>query len=333
MRLATKLSGIVAIGGVAALAAGLISSGGIGAAFTDSATATAKINVGDFGCQIAQATPPTPGVTISADGSTASVDLGTITRSDASQRSAQIKVVNTGTIPAVATWTTELTGNLTSNFSAIPATTIPLGATDGENMNIGLKWDTLSMTDLKRAGAAVYHLTCNEASTFGQDWLVAKDSNGVSVTDNADYFTTWTNGTTPGITMHQAGAGTGLGMQASVVKLLDVAEGSALPLTEPTFSTTDGSQEVRMSIKITNGTTTAYIVRYPEAWTSPANWGNFKSLLTGYTGSDTWADMAAYANSHGFTVIKAFLIADAPAGVNQTVTCIDYSGTPLFGNC
>lgn len=317
MRLSKRATSISAAVGAAALGVTLVTLGsGVGAQFTDSATGTAKIAVGTFGCNLT--TPSGSGVIISSDGKSATVDLGTITSSAPDQRTAPITVNNTGSIPLVAHWTVQTTGNITGtgDISPVSVSDSPLAATEGETVNIGFQWSQLTSSDLTRSGSAIYTVHCNEASsTFDGTWLFQHDPataawNGTDVTL-----------TVPATAPTSAGAG---------ITLLNVSAGSALPAHEPTFVTdTYSSGTPRLDIKLSNGN---YMVKYPDGLGAPTGW-----TLPGYSGDGTWADISAWVSSNNLTVTKAFILADTSASAHgdqtNVISCVNYSGTPLFGSC
>ena len=167
MKSVRKVTSMIAAVGAGALGVGLISLGtGVGAQFTDSGTASAKIATGTFSCQLSSTDTS---VVISNSGHTATVDLGTINSSAASSQTAPVTVTNTGSIPLATTWSENTTGNILGGsgaISAIPAAaSLPLAPGAKQTVSIGFSWTALSNSDLNRSGTAVYTVTCNDVKT------------------------------------------------------------------------------------------------------------------------------------------------------------------------
>jgi len=165
VRTASKVTRVAAACGAGALGLALIAMGsGVGAALTDSATANASINTGTFGCELSSTDS---NVVISANKHTATVDLGTISSSAASSKTAPVTVTNTGAIPLATSWSETTTGNILGGsgaISAVPAAAgVPLAAGAAQTVNIGFQWNELSNSDLGRSGTAQYTVSCNEA--------------------------------------------------------------------------------------------------------------------------------------------------------------------------
>ena len=165
MRTASKMTSVAAACGAGALGLALIAMGsGVGAAFTDSATANANIATGTFGCQLSSTDLS---VVISNNAHTATVDLGTISSSAASSKTAPVTVTNTGAIPLVTSWGETTLGNILDGsgaISAVPAAAgVPLATGATQTVNIGFQWSQLSNSDLNRSGTAQYTVSCNEA--------------------------------------------------------------------------------------------------------------------------------------------------------------------------
>jgi hypothetical protein len=315
VRSVKKATTIVAAVGAAALGVGLMGFGsGVGAVFTDSATGNASINVGTFGCQLSSSDP---GVTIGHAGHTATVNLGTINSSAAGERTAPLTLTNKGSIPLVAQWDVDTTGGVIGGSEAITA--IPAADSGGLNaggtqdVNIGFSWAELGNADLNNKRTAVYTVNCSEAGTFGANWLFQKAGGG-ALWDGAAQTVTLT---VPAGAADPTGAG---------INLLDVSTGSALPSTAPVFLTdTYSTGTPRLAIQLSNG---SYAVGYPAQFEQSSDW----ELQGQYT---TWAAVQDYVNANSLTVSSAFIVADASAALGSTnvITCVNYSGTPLLGNC
>ncbi len=164
MRAISKMTRVAAASGAGALGLALIAMGsGVGASFTDSAAANAKIATGTFGCQLSSTDSS---VVITNGGHTATVDLGTINSSAASSKTAPVTVTNTGSIALATAWSEATTGNILGGSGAIsPAPTAAaaaLGAGATQTVNIGFEWTELQNSDLGRSGTAVYTVSCSE---------------------------------------------------------------------------------------------------------------------------------------------------------------------------
>jgi hypothetical protein len=77
---------------------------GVYASYTDSATATANVGVGSFGCQVSS-----PGGLVSSDGKSVTVNNPGILSSASGNAETTAMVTNTGSIPAVVHWTEAIT--------------------------------------------------------------------------------------------------------------------------------------------------------------------------------------------------------------------------------
>lgn len=321
MRLSTKLTGIVALGGAAALAAGLISSGGIGAAFTDEATATANIKVGDFACELsADAADISSGVvTISPNKQVATVEFGTINSSDPATHTAPVTVTNVGTIPLTTAWTVTPSGGLFDvNSSQVveafdDTAAAFLGATGAaQTINAGFTWATaLGNADLKKSGKVTYEVDCLEAKAApnGLDLYANGGVHGESAT--------W-DGRSVMLDPGPMGAGG--------AALIRIPAGSTLPGQAPTYQYDEwpsAKGQLRFNIYFTNNKHAFY---YPES----GNWGIGNSSLTApTTGTNDWDGLVAAIGTAGLTFQKASVLTDYPPIVH--VTCVNWSGTPLFG--
>jgi hypothetical protein len=304
------MTSIVAALGAGALGLSLAGFGpGVGASFTDSDTAHASINVGTFGCALSSSDPD---VTISPDGHTATVALGTINSSASGSESASVTVTNTGSIPLVVHWTEATTGNIlggTGAISAIPAAgdkDLPPGAADAAA--IGFNWDELGNSDLGRSGTATYTASCAETpaapagiSLFAQDGGVAYWYGQDAVLD------------LPQGVADSASAG---------VELTTVSP--TLPAEEPTFVTDSYSTgSPRLDIKLSDGT---YIFGYPEQGGNTWN-------LPGSGAPKTWADVEAYVTSNTLTVSQVFIVLDTSGGTSVVahISSLQYGGADLIG--
>jgi len=332
VRLSTKLTGIVAVGGVAALGAGLISSGGIGAAFTDSATATANINVGDFGCSI----------DVLGDGQAAgdsvTVDLGRIDGSLPGQKTATVNVTNDGTIPMVVVWSAKATGDFFAsgavNSSVIPITnyqnwSLTAGATG--TYTIGAKWGELDNNALTRTGSVTYTADCVEASAATHNLFVATKL-------QAD--ASWTDG---GLNYDLSADPNYTAVNTS---LTDV-NGTNLPAVEPSIHANNGSVKMpKWVITLPDGTTFGGNAGpvgsgtdgrwFVNPGTGPAPVGiSLNAQKTAYISptnsiywtwqqiTDTWGDPQ---------VATAELVAFGTSGMNVTIDCASYQGFDYISN-
>ncbi len=152
-----KIAGLLAASG---LTLGLI-GGGVGAVFEDEVTATQKITVGTFGCEITSAAPPGPEMVIAPDGKSVTYTPATITSSAASAVGLKFDftVKNTGTIPA--TFTVQSPGTQGSQFATYaPAASGPNPVAPGASITYtgaGVTWDDL---------------TSEEGKTYSFTWTV-----------------------------------------------------------------------------------------------------------------------------------------------------------------
>lgn len=152
-----KAAAALAVSGVIV---GLLGSG-VGAQFVSQLTATEQIDVGTFSCRIIN---PSDG-TISGDLKSVTYNAPTINSSAPGIAPFSFTVQNNGSIDQVLTVSmTGQTGNLTSNFSDIPASppsvTLPAGAQ--QVVSTGIQWSELGNTDLGRAGSMTWTISCNE---------------------------------------------------------------------------------------------------------------------------------------------------------------------------
>ncbi|MGA8417544.1 MAG: hypothetical protein WB808_13125 [Candidatus Dormiibacterota bacterium] len=147
-----KAAVTLAMGGAALTLVGV----GVGASFTDSATATENISVGTFGIQL---NPVTAGMTV-IDSHHIALTIPALQSSAAGSAPMVFTVTNTGTIPATITVTAgAVSGD--SNFTAIagPTAFVVNGSATSANVSVGLSWPVLSNADLGASATVVYTIS------------------------------------------------------------------------------------------------------------------------------------------------------------------------------
>lgn len=315
MKSISKITSSIAAVGAGALGIGLISLGtGVGAQFTGSGNANANIKTGTFDCTLSSTDSR---VLISNSGHTATVDLGTIDSSAPSSSSAPVTVTNTGSIPLATTWTETTTGNILGGSGAIsviaPAGGTQLGAGTAQTVNIGFTWTELQSSDLNRSGTAKYTVSCNEVGATAGFELFQQSGGEAS----------WDSQTSQAALDIPTGTATPV---AAGINILNVP--ATLPTNAPVFVTDNyGAGTPRLAIEFSDG---GYAFGYPAQASPPSNW-----TLPGSGTPTTWAAVQSYATTHSLTVVNAFVVADNSngTGVVSHISCLDYSGTPLFGSC
>jgi predicted ribosomally synthesized peptide with SipW-like signal peptide len=148
---------IAATLGVAGLTLGLLGAG-VGAAFTDSATAVQNIKVGTFQCQISSTTP---NAVVSTDKHSVTYNAADIMTSAAGTSPFSFTVSSMGTIPVLVhvTQTTPVTPF--TSLLAAPAD-VTLAAFASTTYAAGLQWPVLGSADLGKAVTISYTANCGE---------------------------------------------------------------------------------------------------------------------------------------------------------------------------
>jgi hypothetical protein len=151
-----KVAGLLVAFG---LMVGLISSG-VGASFTDSATAVANIHVGTFSIAISSTTPNAvvDGV-VGGNAKTVTLACPTIQSSAAGTCPLEFTITNTGSIPANIT--VAITSAPASPFTDIlgPVTPFQLAAGAHQDFNGGVSWPTLTNSQLGSSTSITYTIT------------------------------------------------------------------------------------------------------------------------------------------------------------------------------
>jgi hypothetical protein len=152
-----KIAGLLMAFG---LTIGLI-GGGVGAAFTDSATAVANINVGTFGITVSSATTGAVVVNTGTAGSdvhTVTYSCPTIQSSVAGSCALQFTVTNTGSMP--------LTITVAASSPAAPFTAVavaagptPIAVSGHVDFNGGIAWPVLTDAQLGMSTSVTYTIT------------------------------------------------------------------------------------------------------------------------------------------------------------------------------
>ena len=132
---------------------------GIGASFTDSATATTNIKVGTFAVNIVA--PVTTGAVIAGDAKSVTYDCGTILSSVASSCPFSFTVKDVGTIGANSVTVTAVVAGDGTTFTDIlgPVTPFALAAGATHTFNGGLQWSALGMGNLGQSVSVTYTVT------------------------------------------------------------------------------------------------------------------------------------------------------------------------------
>jgi hypothetical protein len=144
--------------GVAGLAAAATLIGlGAGAAFTDSATATHNISVGNFGCAISSTTP---GIVPGPKAIT--LNTGPLMSSVAGTAPLAFTVTSTGNIPVRLHIAQTVPAAPFSSLLAAPADLTLNPATPTATYAAGLQWSELGMLDLGKVTSITYTATCSE---------------------------------------------------------------------------------------------------------------------------------------------------------------------------
>jgi hypothetical protein len=139
---------------------GLISSG-VGASFTDSATAVANINVGTFGISISSTTSGAVVVNTGTAGSsvhTVTYSCPTIQSSAAGNCPLQFTIANTGSMPVTIT---VAASSPVAPFTAVAVAAGPTVIAVGGHVdfNGGISWPTLTDANLGASASVTYTIT------------------------------------------------------------------------------------------------------------------------------------------------------------------------------
>lgn len=315
MRLSTKLSGIVAIGGVAALGAGLISSGGIGAAFTDAKTVTATMDAGTFSCALSSSAQ---GVTISLDGKSATVDFGEIDRSSG-EKVVPLTVTNTGSIAVRAVqYSLVVSGsgspNSTTSYKYAqdnPGTIDDdifytynwapgddLASSESVTNNIGFRWQNWDVDRLDHVSnsgiTATWTINCDEVpATPPPAQLLQFDTSagGDGSIDSSSGFATL----------------------SAPVRMQISSTPTTLPPSEPSFTYTGGATNSEPMLYIEAGGHTYY------GW-SKDDWGDDSNNVL------SWSDVTSAIGSS--TISDAGVL----SATDAVITCFNYNGTAYIGS-
>ncbi len=154
MRKARKIAMVLAS---MALGVSLIGVG-VNASFTSAATATDKIQVGQFGVQISSTTP---GAVLS--GNTITLNGATIQSSAAGSQPLEFTITNTGTMPALLHVASSdgMVAPFSDMLSPVPGdVTIPVGG--HQDYNGGIQWGALGNAQLGQAVSITYTVTASQ---------------------------------------------------------------------------------------------------------------------------------------------------------------------------
>jgi hypothetical protein len=322
VRLSTKLSGIVAVGGVAALGAGLVSSGGIGAAFTDSATAKASINAGTFSCQLESGSS-----NVNIDDSNqdpnhvdkATITLSTITSSDPASKTGKVIVKNTGTIPLYVNWSSVGNGNIYANgiSPAIPGQDLRINAGDTRTYNLGFAWQELGNNALGTHGDITYTANCIEASHVEKTAMFVNGIEGGTAN--------WNDAS--GISFDIPAVGSS-GVWPAANAFFE-GNWNNLPADEPSFAATSSKEGMpKWVIDLDNG----YTLGGFAGRTGTYSWQVSHPGESSYY--STWSDILGQWGPSGTDparVSDVQLVAFGAAAFTATVTCAVYDGTAYVG--
>jgi hypothetical protein len=142
------------------LVVGLI-GGGVGAAFTDTATAVANINVGTFGMTISAVAPTGGTAVVSLDLHTVTISCPTIQSSAAGSCVSAITITSTGSVPLkFGVAVSAVTSPFTSAQGPLPMVANPT-LTQGQTFvfNGGLVWPELGNAQLGQSYSVTYTIT------------------------------------------------------------------------------------------------------------------------------------------------------------------------------
>ncbi len=140
------------------LAVGLIGAG-VGASFTDSATAVANINVGTFGISIDSTTP---NAVVSNANHTVTCPTVSIMSSAAATAPCEFTVTSTGTINPTITITATTPASLGTNaVTSLLAIPTPFVLTTPQSFNGGLSWGVLDNTALGQSSSITYTISAS----------------------------------------------------------------------------------------------------------------------------------------------------------------------------
>lgn len=319
MRFTRKATTLVAAVGAGALGVSIFAAGGgIGASFTSSATAQAKIAVGNFDCQLSS---DYPGVTISASGHSAALAFSSIEGSAPGSQIALVTLKNTGDMPAVVNSTVETSGTLFASSVNTPIS--PLALSQGavlqpqaaQEYKIGFSWPELNNTVLTRSGSETYTFNCGDAASAKLPDIAFFGQNGGTAT--------W-DGTEAVLTLP---ADAPASSAAAGFRLADISSGSGTPSTAPTFTTNAynaGSPRMNIYLADLNGNSAGTAWGYPiqvgsaDYWSVPGNGGDVH-----------WSGVTSYMQTHSLHIDHVSVIMDGDQTPEATskITCLNYEGS------
>jgi hypothetical protein len=322
VRLSTKLSGIVAIGGVAALGAGLISSGGIGANFIADADATASVSVGNFDCAFVS---PGTGVTLHDSGHTAEVALGLV-KSSSGQKTVSLTLQNTGDISLAVNWLVYPEGDafVSGHMKPIFLTqNTQIGAGSTTTYNVGATWQNLDNKDLNTTGSVNYMARCVEPASSEHPDLILFARNGAS-----------SNWVGDNVVMDFP---KGIDKAAGAYAVMNTASGE-LPSVAPS-ATIDGagSGTPRIQIQLSDG---AAIQSIPDANGHVKQWTYYPVSGANFVSTD-WSAVRAAAGSVEATTVQLLGDTSGSGGytngltnnaLTNTVSCLQYDSEYFIGS-
>lgn len=327
MKFATKMTSGIAAAGAAALAGGLfVVSPGVGAVFTDSARADVNVEVGTFGCEFLDPDTNTNDVIVGNAGN-ATITLDTIQSSAPSHQTGRVKVKNTGTMPLYASFNGQRTAG-SSHFHAMSIPSVVVPANASRSVYLGIKWDELDNNDLGRTASVKYTMSCNDALAVEAGFSIYEWVN--PATDQSTSKSSF-DGTTLKLWIPlnrggMDGGGTG-------INLIDPP--TTLPSGEPTLVTDNWNESahpgsLRWTIDFSDGT-------YIRGAQSPGM-GYWDAVNTDApsvwvpSGHLDWSQVYSHYKNIDVTHVQVTMGNDW-SGVPANITCVNYSGTPLFGSC
>lgn len=312
-----KATSIVALTGAAALGAALlVNGGGVGAAFSDSATVKANISVGTFGCELSS---DNDHVEISPNGHVATINFPALQSSKAGTMVADVTVTNTKSIPLLTSWSASTQGSLFDNNSSksMKRTLIPLAAVLNENqtdtVSIGFSWDELNEKDLGKSGSATFKLDCLETAPENLLGFGVESDGGAALWDADNNLV-------------ELGVGSNGNNGASIFLI----QPGNLPEQEPMFLAdnfkSDSPGSLRFYINFEEG---GYLSGFP----SEPDHGYWIALSMpseiSLSGHLTWDEI--YEALKDFNVRNVQVLMDTKWKDHETnITCLNYDG-PIFG--
>lgn len=302
MKSTTKVAGVLAVLGAAALGVSLMGSG-VGAAFTDSATANAHIAVGSFSCQL---TSTDPRVTISNNGRTAEVNFATITSSTPATVKAPISVNNTGGIPLGVNFTITNTGTVFASGHVKPlpvASGLLINPGNSRSYDIGFQYSELDNTDLGMSGTASYKASCVEPQNSPPASLRLFSGEGGTAT--------FSNGNVL-LGIDQSNSSGYAGAQV-------LNPPSTLPTAAPTYTASNYAAG-----------TPRYVIYFSDNSTGFGYPGGLWSVSNGP--STSYGQFRTQEASKTVTEVDILADVSQPASYSSTVSCINYGGTNQLGS-